>query len=334
MLKLNFRKKTMLELSTTAEKKPLVSGKENLPTMYDLPSENPNEPGLPDEFHHLQPTLLSETFVSPYYDKDRVFCGTNMNLYYDVENTRLYKQPDWFVAVGVPRLYDNCKLRYSYVVWQEGENPYVIVELLTPTTVTEDLGKYGASSIVEEEKRLRLNSAIHPGDGIRSNSPLSKWDVYEKKLSVPYYIVFSQKTKKLWFFKLENGQYKRQEIDENNPRLWMPELGLGLGLWAGKYRSINIVWLRWYDLNGNWIPTIQEWGQKEKEEKEKVIAISEQKRIEKERALALVSQKELQMEQAVINLLKTGMSIEQIATIMGLTVTQIETINQSSNAAN
>jgi hypothetical protein len=33
-----------------------------LPTMYDLPSEDPEEPGLPDEFHDLQPQLLSRTF--------------------------------------------------------------------------------------------------------------------------------------------------------------------------------------------------------------------------------------------------------------------------------
>jgi preprotein translocase subunit SecB len=29
--------------------------KETLPTMYDLKSEDPEEPGLPDEFHDLQP---------------------------------------------------------------------------------------------------------------------------------------------------------------------------------------------------------------------------------------------------------------------------------------
>ncbi len=32
-----------------------------LPTMYDLPSENAEEMGLPDEFHDFQPDLLRET---------------------------------------------------------------------------------------------------------------------------------------------------------------------------------------------------------------------------------------------------------------------------------
>jgi hypothetical protein len=34
---------------------PPLPPKETLPTMYDLPSEDPEEPGLPDEFHLLQP---------------------------------------------------------------------------------------------------------------------------------------------------------------------------------------------------------------------------------------------------------------------------------------
>ena len=32
-----------------------------LPTMHNLPSENPLESGLPDEFHGLQPQILAET---------------------------------------------------------------------------------------------------------------------------------------------------------------------------------------------------------------------------------------------------------------------------------
>ena len=46
---------------------PPQSPKDYLPTMYDLPSENPEEPGLPDEFHLLQPRLLAETFLPPEY---------------------------------------------------------------------------------------------------------------------------------------------------------------------------------------------------------------------------------------------------------------------------
>ena len=44
-----------------------------LPTMYDLPSEEPGEPGLPDEFHLYQPQLLRETFQpAPKGARDKI----------------------------------------------------------------------------------------------------------------------------------------------------------------------------------------------------------------------------------------------------------------------
>jgi hypothetical protein len=50
---------------------PPKSPRETLPNMYDLPSEFPEEPGLPDvrasawrdEFHDLQPQLLRRTLA-------------------------------------------------------------------------------------------------------------------------------------------------------------------------------------------------------------------------------------------------------------------------------
>ncbi|MCZ8356332.1 MAG: Uma2 family endonuclease, partial [Microcystis sp. LE19-388.1G] len=52
-----------------------------LPTMYDLPSEDPEEPGLPDEFHNFQPQLLRETCQPKTYSGDEIFIGTDINLY-------------------------------------------------------------------------------------------------------------------------------------------------------------------------------------------------------------------------------------------------------------
>ena len=64
---------------------PPLPPKETLPTMYDLPSEDQEEPGLPDEFHLLQPELLRLTFRPPTYPSDQVFtpwisynCGREM----------------------------------------------------------------------------------------------------------------------------------------------------------------------------------------------------------------------------------------------------------------
>ena len=54
---------------------PPRSPRETLPTMYDLPSENPEEPGLPDEFHDYQPQLLSRTLRLADWATDRMFTG-------------------------------------------------------------------------------------------------------------------------------------------------------------------------------------------------------------------------------------------------------------------
>jgi len=72
--------------------------------MYDLPSENPEEPGLPDEYHALQPQLLTRTFRSPQFSDDEIFTRSDLNLYYDSRHPQWYKRPDWFGVVGVSRL--------------------------------------------------------------------------------------------------------------------------------------------------------------------------------------------------------------------------------------
>ncbi|MEH1919645.1 Uma2 family endonuclease [Nostoc sp.] len=205
--------------------------KETLPTMYDLPSEYPEDSGLPDEFHLFQPQLLRETFYPPNYPAEEVFVATDINLYYDLRHTLWYKRPDWFAAVGVSRLYEQQNLRLSYVIWQEGVAPFVVVELLSPGTEKEDLGQ-----------TLR-----------EINQPPTKWEVYERILRVPYYIVFDRYTDKLQVFQLVADRYS--ELDLNTPRVWMPGLELGLGLWQGSYQGIERLWLRWYDASGNWLPT-------------------------------------------------------------------------------
>ena len=55
-----------------------------------------------------------------------------LNLYYDPEHPLWHKRPDWMLSVGVPWLYGGQDLRLSYVTWQEGKGPEVVVEFLSP----------------------------------------------------------------------------------------------------------------------------------------------------------------------------------------------------------
>lgn len=230
---------------------PPLPAKQTLPTMYDLPSENPEEPGLPDEFHALQPQLLSRTLRLTDYPPSRLFVGSDLNLYYDVKNPLWHKRPDWFLVLDVPRLYEGTDLRSSYVVWQEGVNPFLVVELLSPGTEKEDLGELAVS---EEEKISELDSTESNGQQTKEIPP-KKWDVYERILRVPYYVVFSRYNDRLRAFKLNGGRYREQTIDTEKPQFWIPELKLGLGIWQGEFDGINRSWLRWYDGEGNWLQT-------------------------------------------------------------------------------
>jgi Uma2 family endonuclease len=171
--------------------------RETLPTMYDLPSEWPEELGLPDEYHYLQPQLLSETFRLADYTKDRIFTAGDLNLYYDARHPLWYKRPDWFAALGVPRLYEETDLRLSYVLWQEGVSPSVVVELLSPGTEAEDLGQ-----------------TIAPAD-----QPPTKWQVYQDILRIPYYIVLDRYTDHLQAFTLVSGSYEAMTIEGDRPGL-------------------------------------------------------------------------------------------------------------------
>jgi len=222
--------------------------KETLPSMYDLPSENSEELGLPDDFHYFQPQLLRETFCPPDYPADQVYVASDLNLYYDVRNYQWYKRPDWFAVVGVPRFYEERELRMSYVIWQEGVAPCVVVELLSEGTEKEDLGE-----TLREIKQ-----------------PPTKWEVYERILRVPYYIVFSRELETFRAFQLTGGHYQELMLPEK--RLWLPEINLGLGLWTGICQGLERQWLRWYDAQNNWIPTLVEKTEQEKQRAEQLAA--------------------------------------------------------------
>ena len=210
---------------------PPLSPRETLPTMYDLLSENQEESGLPDEFHDLQPELLRQTFRPPNYSSEEIFTGSDLNLYYDSRHLQWYKRPDWFGVLGVSRLYEERDLRLSYVIWQESVNPFVVIELLSPGTEQEDLGK-----TLRDVKQ-----------------PPTKWEVYERILRVPYYFVFNRYTDELQAFGLVTNRYEPLNIKKQ--KIWLSEAQLGLGLWRGDYQGINRLWLRWYDQEENWILT-------------------------------------------------------------------------------
>lgn len=278
---------------------------EVLPTMYDLPSEDPEEPGLPDEFHDLQPQLLSRTLQLAEYTRDNCFTASDLNLYYDVKHPRWQKRPDWFLVVDVPRLYRGEDLRRSYVTWQEGKSPDVVVEFLSPGTERGDLGRFFDESWqIPDSSRIKLNE-----EPSTQTKPPGKFEVYERYLRVPHYIVFSRYAQRLRYFRLEGRQYQEQPLNAANPLIWLADLEIGLGIWTGTFEGISGNWLRWCDRAGIWL-----------------LTDTEQERTAKEQA-------QTQLLQAAQNLLETGMNLDQVAQILGLSEAQLEQL-QSETGGN
>lgn len=242
--------------------------KDVLPTMYDLPSEDPEEPGLPDEFHNFQPQLLRETCRPVGYGPDQMLIATDLNLYYDVDHPRWYKRPDWFLVLGKAAASSQAGLRLSYVIWQEGVAPFLVLELLSPGTEAEDLGQ----TLCEV------------------NTPPTKWQVYEQVLRIPYYAVFDRYQNQLRLFRLVATRYEAIALptERRSQRYWFEELQIGLGVWQGRYQNTEGLWLRWYDASGNWLPTATEQAEQERQqvEQERQRAEQERQRAEQERQRA------------------------------------------------
>jgi Uma2 family endonuclease len=291
----------------SAEKEARLPRRKDLPTMYDLPSEDPEEPGLPDEYHDLQPQLLSRTLHLTQYSRNQWFTGSDLNLYYDENHQKWYKRPDWFLAAGVSRMYDGDDLRRSYVVWQEGKVPDVVVEFLSVGTAAEDLGRFIDASSPQDSGDSEVERAILPETGAMNEEelqekPPKKLEVYESYLKVPHYIVYSRYTQRLRYFRWLEGGYQEQSLSPSNPLIWLDDLAVGLGIWQGAFDEAEGDWLRWCDRAGNWLLTDTE--------------LVEQR----------LKQAESKLLQAAQTLLRTGMQPTQVAETLGLSEAQVDEV--------
>jgi DNA-directed RNA polymerase specialized sigma24 family protein len=147
---------------------------------------------------------------------------------------------------------------------------------------------------------------------------------------------------------LVNERYQEQAIEPTNPRLWIPEINLGLGLTACTVRKIEGSWLRWCDQEGNFYPTPAESYQAETEvakaETEAAKAETEAAKVETEAAKveteaakveteaakaeieAVKAQMEQQQQQSILSFLGLGLSSEQISIALGVEISKVEAI--------
>ncbi len=156
----------------------------------------------------------------------------------------------------MPRLYQGRDMGLSYVMWDENVSPLIVVELLSPGTEDEDLGR----------------TTSEPG------RPPTKWQVYEQILRVPY-------TEELQVFRLVRNRYRMAALTQGG--LLIPEIQLSLGLWRGDYMGCDQLWLRWMTDKGDLIAPATDAATKAAIEQEKQEKEAAQQEIEQLKALLL-----------------------------------------------
>ncbi|MCW6051556.1 Uma2 family endonuclease [Lyngbya sp. CCAP 1446/10] len=211
--------------------------------------------------------------------------------------------PDWFYVPNVPPNLDG-QIRRSYVLWREHIAPLIALEF-----------------------------ASGNGDEERDSTPLSRTDeglltkpgkfwVYEQVMRIPYYGIYEINSGRLEVYRLIDGYYRLLELNERG-HFAIVLLGVELGLWQGSYQNQEMLWLRWWDEEGNLLLIGDERAELERlrgEQQREIAECAEQARQQAEQA----RQAEFQARRAAIpRLLGMGLSAEQVAEALGLSVEEV-----------
>jgi Uma2 family endonuclease len=195
------------------------------PSEYDvsfpenLPSED-NE-NMESAWHREQMELLINVIRTTWKGK-KYFCGGNMFIHFSRQQVRNrdFRGPDFFVVLEV----EDDRPRLYWAVWDEqGRYPNVIIELLSPTTAKEDL--------------------------------TTKKDIYERTFCTREYFCYDPDGEKLQGWRLDK-RYRDIALVEG--RLWSEELEMWLGPWKGTWDDQEATWLRFFDRDGQLLPTGEE----------------------------------------------------------------------------
>lgn len=180
------------------------------------------EDGAPVDsvFSEKQMRLLTEPLYSSWKPEWPFVAFADVGLFYGVDIPPLV--PNVLLSLKV-RLPEDLrpKLNRSYFVWKYGKPPEVAIEIVSNKQGREDTDK------------LRLYADVR----------VSNYFIYDPDL------VLSDKP-------LRGYQLVRNELVAiEGERFELPEAGLGLELWRGRYEDIDATWLRWIDSDGNLIAT-------------------------------------------------------------------------------
>lgn len=216
---------------------------------------------MDNELQYLIPYLAHNILFRIWRDRDDWFWVGNMGIYYHPEKPPLV--PNAFLSLGVQGI-KSTGLRPSYVLWEEaGIVPILVMEVACYNSWDEydrkmtDYAELGALYYVIYNPfcRPKLN---------RRRGPRSRHDDHQT----------------LEVYRLEGDRYVLLPGD----RIWLPEIGLAIGVEQGRYRRRTGEWIYCYDREGGRYLTTEE------------LALQQQQRAEREQQLAQQAQQEAQQE--------------------------------------
>jgi Uma2 family endonuclease len=197
----------------------------------ELPSEDPTVVKNLNE--HPQAALLTitiEPVLRRRHPDGRYAVGNDSYVYFEDTDPPAAgaKAPDWFYVPDVPALLDGG-FRRSYVLWRERVAPVVVIEFVS-------------GDGTEERDQT-------PGTG--------KFWAYEQAIRAEYYAILDPFRESLEVHRLVGGRY--QPVPTNGRGHHPVEtLGVELGLWRGWFLNMDATWLRWWDDQGDVLPTPEE----------------------------------------------------------------------------
>ncbi|MGK7928588.1 MAG: Uma2 family endonuclease [Spirulina sp.] len=202
-----------------------------LPDHTQLPCEDGT---FVKNFQEHPQSILLTTSIRPILDRrhpDGQYCiGQDSGIYWRMTDPPQNgaEAPDWFYVPNVPPNLDG-QPRRSYVLWQEIIPPQIVLEFVS------------GNGAEERDKT--------PWKG--------KFWVYETVIRPAYYGIYEVRRERVEVYRLRESGYELIPPNSND-RFPIETLGVELGLWQGMYQNLELPWLRWWDSEGNLLPSAEE----------------------------------------------------------------------------
>ena len=211
--------------------------------------------------------------------------------------------PDWFYVPNVPPNLDG-QIRRSYVLWREHIAPLIALEF--------------ASGNGDEERDSTPLSRTEEGV---ITKPGKFW-VYERVMRIPYYGIYEINSGRLEVYRLIDGYYQLLGLNQRG-HFPITSLDVELGLWQGNYQNQTMLWLRWWDEEGNLLLIGDERAELERLRGEQQRERAEQERLRADSAEQAQQAEAQTRRDAIPRLLGMGLSAEQVAEALSLSVEEV-----------